>query len=99
VLGYLALLSVVTILVLLAVGLVVGIVVIALTGLPSPGTVVTLVADPVALVLVAVFGTLIAAVFSPWYTAVVTLLYYDLRWRRGELQPTPTVRENAAETG
>jgi hypothetical protein len=44
-------------------------------------------------------GGLVSLVFSPWWLTVLTLLYYDLRWRRGELQPTSTAVENSGSIG
>ena len=32
---------------------------------------------------------LVAAAITPWFASIMTLLYYDLRWRRGELNQQP----------
>jgi hypothetical protein len=49
--------------------------------------------NPIAVVIGGVLSGLVVLAFVPWFVAVLTLFYFDLRWRRGE--PLPN---NAAKT-
>jgi hypothetical protein len=87
VLGYLLLLVVV----LFLIGLVAGTVSVLIFGIGVDiGTGVPLPFSPVRAAGQAILPAFAAILLSPFYTAVLTLLYYDLRWRAGEtLAPPP----------
>jgi hypothetical protein len=55
--------------------------------------------SPAGLLAQTLVGGLVSLMFTPWWLTVLTLLYYDLRWRRGELQPTPTAAQDPALIG
>jgi len=87
VLGYLLLL----VLLLLAAGLVVGLLQTIIFGLGvDPFTGELWPFDAGRAIGSLVLQALMSIVLTPYYLAVLTLVYYDLRWRRGEqLQPPP----------
>lgn len=101
VLGYYLLIFVIVALIGVAVGVVVLIVFRPTLEIgPNPGPFVSPVTmSPAGLLAQTLLGGLLSLVFTPWWLTVLTLLYYDLRWRRGELQPTPTVVESPAPIG
>jgi hypothetical protein len=55
--------------------------------------------SPAGVLAQTLFGGLVSLVFTPWWLTVLTLLYYDLRWRRGELQPAPAAAQDPAPIG
>jgi Membrane domain of glycerophosphoryl diester phosphodiesterase len=55
--------------------------------------------DPLYLLILTLGGAVISAFFTPWFLSVLTLLYYDLRWQRGELDATEPAATTAASPG
>ena len=70
-------------------GLIVGIIQTIIFG-PSfrieNGQVIPL-SNPVALFMSSIFSSLALAIITPWWVTLLTLFYFDLRWRRGEQLP------------
>jgi hypothetical protein len=93
VLGYFLLLGLVLLLVLVLLEIPVLIVALIVHGFSAPGAGVFfflgVYSDPVAVAILALGNAFIIAAISPWAVAVLTLLYFDLRWRRGELRSGP----------
>lgn len=83
------------------VGVVVGIAILLIFGSPFTAsrdfTPMTL--SPAAVLAQSVIGGLASLVATPWWLTVMTLLYYDLRWQRGELPAASTSAENAQPIG
>jgi len=81
---------------LIVIGLVIGLIVSSLTTVANQLlTAGRLAFDPAMIAAQSVVGGLIGLIFVPFTNAVFSLLYYDLRWRRGEL--TPPVEQPAHE--
>lgn len=59
----------------------------------SPSAPVTM--SPVSLLAQSLFGGLASLLFTPWWLIVLTLFYYDLRWRRGEEIPDQSAASGA----
>jgi hypothetical protein len=88
-LGYYLLIGLVLIGFVLLTGLIVGIIQTIFFG-PSfrieNGQVIPL-SNPVALFMSSIFSSLALAIITPWWVTLLTLFYFDLRWRRGEQLP------------
>ena len=51
--------------------------------------------NPIAVVFGGVLSGLVVLVLVPWFVAILTLFYFDLRWRRGEPLPAPAATSPA----
>jgi ABC-type dipeptide/oligopeptide/nickel transport system permease component len=94
--GYLLLIGLTVLLVSFLLGIPVGILALLVGGgasrLGTPAGAAAVYAEPGYLLVVSLFSVLISALVTPWYLSVLTLLYYDLRWRKGELAGSTTAQ-------
>jgi hypothetical protein len=86
--------------ILLLIGVVVGVIVL-LVFRPNidftPGSLTSPVTmSPVSLLAQSLLGGLASLLFTPWWLIVLTVFYYDLRWRRGEEIPDQSVASGAS---
>lgn len=98
VLGYTLLFTLILVLIGVAVGVVVLLVFRPTLDIAPSPTFTPVTMSPGMTLAETLFSGLAALVFTPWWLTVLTLLYYDLRWQRRELQPAAAV-ENPAPIG